>query len=411
MVDWSCRLYARLLAILPGSFRQDYHQPILLAFQDLCLNAWQERGPFGLVPVWMQALPDLADGAAGEWQLSLALGGNMERVSVRSWLLMALVTCAVLLAYVLLPDHAARYVIGLLAVAAIMSVAVSGWRSRFWRQAASSVPGSNLVSSDSRTSEMQGPFSRIRSVLIGLELALLVLLVYVVYFFFRTQPDLSAAHHFMVEPNQIITDRLVGILILGAYLAVTIYATRSRGPSAGPWLVGITAGTFTSLVSVFLACAIRLDAVLIVMLSIAFLAGLTAGRLAGQTEAGALGGFWFGLACALVWVIVGMIVDLTQAPWLARTAWASSHYYCIGLAGNTLAACAIGNDLSDWGKVLLALPIVSGGLGVIGGLIGSALTKARPPVEAKWGRALIAPVGFCSVMIVLFVAGMVGLLR
>jgi hypothetical protein len=148
------------------------------------------------------------------------------------------------------------------------------------------------------------------------------------------------------------------------------------------------------------------------MLAAAVLAGLVAGRLTGQTEAGALSAFWCGLAAALVWAIAGMVVDFTLSSWLAGGAvWAGVHYLCHGLAGSELAACAVSVDVYNWGKVLLALPILSGGLGVIGGLWGAALTKARQPLVSDWGRALAAPVVFCGVMVLLYIVRTIGLLR
>jgi hypothetical protein len=410
-VDWSCRLYTRLLAILPGRFRQDYDQPILQAFSDLCLSAWQARGPLGIASVWLQALPDLADGAAGEWRFELVLGGSMERVFVRTSLLMTIVICATLVAILAFPPlpHATRYVAGLLVLTAILSVAVSGWRSRYWQQVTSESSGNDLVAVGSGEA---GP-SKARFVLLGLESAFLGLFLYVLRygFLFPAQLSSAAAQRFVLDPNQIGPKRLVGIIILGAYLAVTMYGARGRRPSARPWMVGVTAGGIGGLAVLLLTAAVRLDALLLVMFFAALLAGLIAGRLTGQTEAGALGGFWCGLACALVWAAGGMVVDLTLASSLGGTVWASNHYFCHGLAGSALAACAVGADVSNWGKVLLGLPIISGGLGVIGGLWGAALTKARQPVESDWGRALVAPVVFCGMMVLLFAAGIVGLVR
>jgi len=409
VVDWSCRLYGHLLAILPGTFRHEFDQPILQAFRDLCLAAWQARGPLGLVAVWMQALPDLAEGAAGEWRLALTVGGNMERVSVRTWMLMALMASATLLGFLTLPSsNVTHYGVGLLALAGILSVAVSGWRSRYWQPAAATGPGSDLAAADTLALRLEGGPSRIRLVLIGLVLAFLGLFVYVFRVLFTLQPSLAEAHRLTDVLNQIwnyhsFNTFQAGMVIIGAYLGVSVYGTRGRGPSARPWMAGVTAGGIAGLAAILLALTGQLNAMLVVMLAAAVLAGLIAGGLTGQTEAGALGGFWCGLACALVWATAGMVMDLTLISRLAGTAWASSQV-CQGLVGAELAACAVGNDVFTWGKVLLALPILSGGLGVIGGLLGAALTKARPPVESKWGRALVVPVLFCGVMILVYAA-------
>jgi hypothetical protein len=409
LVDWSCRLYARLLAILPGGFRQDYAQPILQAFGDLCLAAWQTHGPLGLASAWVQALPDLAKGAAGEWQFEITSGGTMERISVRTLLLMVLVICATVLALLVFP-HEIRIIAGLLALMATLSVAVSGWRSRYWQQAAPLSPASDpaaAVSAEKRS-------SWVRYVLIGLEVVFLGLLVYVLRFLFSSQPTPGEAHRLIIDPNVVNESGRslwAGVIISGVYLAVTVFGTHTQRPGARPWLVGTTAGGIAGLVAVLLALAVPLNnAWLLVMFVPALLAGVIAGRQAGQTEAGALGGFWCGLACALVWAVGGMILDLALAPQLAGTAWAVSHASCQGLVGTSLAACAAADDYRNWGLMLLGLPILSSDLGVIGGLLGAALAKARQPVQAGWGRALVIPAVFCGIMILVYVAGVIHLL-
>jgi hypothetical protein len=414
VVDWSCRLYARLLAILPWSFRQDYDQPILQAFRDLSLAAWQTRGPLGLAYVWMHALPDLADGAAGEWQLALTFGGHMERVAVRTTLLMSLMICAVLLAVLAFPPLPipTRYVVELLFFLGILSVAISGLRSRRSQPAGTDSAGRDLATAGPAA----GVSAWVCSLLIGLELAFLILFVYVFRVVFP--PFLASVQSFSrigLPLNFYATnygDFLAGIILLGACLAVTVFGARGRGTRALAWLVGAIAGLVAGVAAAALALTGQLDAPsqVLIMFAAAVLAGLIAGGLAGQTEAGALGGFWCGLACALVWAAAGMVIDLSLASHLARTPWYGSHMACLGLSGNELAACAVGQDYSIWGRVLLELPILSGSLGVIGGLLGAALTKARPPVVAKWGRALVAPVVFCGAMILLLVARMAGLI-
>jgi hypothetical protein len=170
-------------------------------------------------------------------------------------------------------------------------------------------------------------------------------------------------------------------------------------------MVGVIAGSITGLAMALLALAGQLNApsqVLVTFIT-ALLAGLVAGKLAGQTEAGALGGFWCGLACALVWSTAEMVIDLTFSSHLAATAWYATHLTCLGLSGYELEACAVGQDYTIWGRVLLELPILSGALGVIGGFLGAALTKPRQLVAARWGRALLAPVMFCGVMMILLV--------
>ena len=335
----------------------------------------------------------------------------MERVSVRAWLMFALVICAALLAFLVLPTlpHSTRYVAGLLVLIGIMSVVVSDRRSHDRQQAASSNPGNDLAAAGTG----EGNPSKTRYLLISLELVFLVLLVYVFRFLFPTLLGSTQAHRFMADLINADTygKFLVGTIIIGAYIAVTVYGTRSWGTRARLWMISVAIGGITGLAAALLTLAIGLGAQFLVMLSIATLVGLIAGKLTGQTEAGVLGGFWCGLTSALVWAIAGMVVDLALASQLANTAWASSHYFCQGLAGTELAACTVGSDMSNFGKVLLGLPILSGGLGVIGGLWGTALTKTRRPMESAWGRALVAPIVFCGVMILLLVSQMFGLLR
>ena len=414
VVDWSCRLYAHLLAILPRTFRQDYDQPILQAFRDLCLDAWQARGPLGLAAVWMQALPDLADGAAGEWQLALTFGGYMERVAVRTSLLMALVICAALLVVLAFPPiPTVRLAAELLVFLGAVSIAVSGWRSRHSQPAAASAPGSNLAGA----STGQGSYAWVRSLLIGLELVFLILFVYAFRVVFP--PFLVSVQSYSRIPlplNFYATqygDFLAGIILLGAYLAVTVFGARGRGTRAIAWRVGSIGGLVAGVTAVGLAVAVKLDAPsqVLIMVVAAVLTGLIAGGLAGQTEAGALGGFWCGLACALVWAAAGMVIDLALAFHLERTLWFGSHLACMGLSGKELAACAVGQDYGIWGRVLLELPILSGALGIIGGLLGAVFARRRSLVKAEWGRALIAPVVFCGVMILLYIVRTFVLIR
>ena len=76
---------------------------------------------------------------------------------------------------------------------------------------------------------------------------------------------------------------------------------------------------------------------------------------------------------------------------------------CLGLSGNEVVACAVGGDRAIWGKVLLEHPILSSALGIVGGFLGAALRHSQPPLKTDWGRALVAPVVFCAVMILLLI--------
>jgi hypothetical protein len=303
-------------------------------------------------------------------------------------------------------------VVPLLAAAGVMAVAVSGWRSRYWQTASA---GDGLAPSGADDERARWPRHLPRQVLIGLELVFLTLFVYVFRFVFTTVPSSAAAHRLAPLLDDIWRVRgfnylQVGLIILGAYLAVTVWGARSRDGGARPWLmIGLLAGGLGGLAAAALTPTAPVGTQLLAMLAAAALAGLLAGGRTGQIEAGALGGFWCGLAAALVWASASLVADLTLAGPLAGTAWASSHA-CLALVGNELTLCAAAYDVSMWGRMLMGLPILSGGLGVIGGLLGAALSGARRPAEARWGQALLAPVLFCGFLGVLYAAGAMGLL-
>ena len=291
-VDWSCRIYARLLSILPESFRRDYDQPILQAFHDLSSDAWQARGPLGLIAVWIQALPDLADGAAGEWQLAFTFGGYMERVSVRTSLLMTLMICAILLVVLVFPPLtiSVRTVVEVLILLGFMAIVISGWHNRR-SQPATQDAGRDLTA----PVPLSGGSAWIRALLIGLELVFLVLFVYECRFVLPPlHPPIQSRFGLLIYATNF------GDILIAVYLAVTVFGTRRMGTHTLPWLVGTITGLVAGVVVALLALENKLDepAQVLAMFIAAVLAGFIAGGLGGRTEAGALGGFWCGLACA-----------------------------------------------------------------------------------------------------------------
>jgi len=397
-VNWSCRIYARLLALLPQSFRRDYDRPILQAFHDLSYDAWQAHGLLGLFALWIQALPDLVEGAAGEWQHAFTFGGYMERVSVRTSLLMILMILAILLVVLVFPllPISVRTVVEVLILLGFMAIAISAWHNRRSQPATTEDAGHDLTAPIPHS----GGSAWIRALLIGLELVFLILFVYECRVVLPPlHPPIQSQFGLLIYATNF------GDILIAVYLAVTVFGTRRMGTHALSWLVATITGLVGGVAVAVLALESKLDepAQVLAMLIVAVLAGFIAGGLGGRTEAGAIGGFWYGLACALVWSTAGLVIDFALSPYLARTPWYGSHMSCLGLSGNAVVACAVGGDRAIWGRVLLELPILSGALGIVGGFLGSALRHSKPPLKADWGRALVAPVVFCAVMILLLI--------
>jgi hypothetical protein len=80
-----------------------------------------------------------------------------------------------------------------------------------------------------------------------------------------------------------------------------------------------------------------------------------------------------------------------------------SHLDCPGLVGSALAGCEIRDDLGGAAMLMLVLPLIGAGSGVLGGLFGSVLATVRMP-EGSTSRALLAPAVFAGGMFAMIVA-------
>src|SRR5579872_4818939 len=58
-VEYSCRIYRRLLLAYPKSHRHEYGGAILQLFRDQCRDAWAAQRTRGLIGFWLRALSDL----------------------------------------------------------------------------------------------------------------------------------------------------------------------------------------------------------------------------------------------------------------------------------------------------------------------------------------------------------------
>lgn len=59
-VTVSVKIYERLLATYPATFRREYGPAMKQLFRDQCRDAWSEAQGCGLAGLWLRVLPDLA---------------------------------------------------------------------------------------------------------------------------------------------------------------------------------------------------------------------------------------------------------------------------------------------------------------------------------------------------------------
>jgi hypothetical protein len=207
----------------------------------------------------------------------------------------------------------------------------------------------------------------------------------------------------------------IGALIAAAFVGVTVFGTRHRGRAVAlPWLVGSAAGGIAGLGLVLSGLVAELSAPVasppgggfpffpLATFGAPLVAGLLVGKLTGRVEAGLLGGFWCGLALGLVNAVGTPGSDLLLANHLASTAWRANPG-CAGLAGTALAGCAVRDDLGGAAMLMLVLPLIGAGWGVLGGLLGSVLATVRMP-EGSTSRALLAPAVFAGGTVAMIVA-------
>jgi hypothetical protein len=65
-VERSVRIYRTLLRAYPAVFRKQYEEEMTLVFRELTTNAWQHRGPFGVLLMWLYVIGDLVWSASKE---------------------------------------------------------------------------------------------------------------------------------------------------------------------------------------------------------------------------------------------------------------------------------------------------------------------------------------------------------
>jgi hypothetical protein len=139
--------------------------------------------------------------------------------------------------------------------------------------------------------------------------------------------------------------------------------------------------------------------------------GVYAARAAGWISAGAIAGFWFALALALVADVGSIAADTLFADRLLRTAWVgyvSGDHLCRGVHGATLLGCAVGDDLGFAASILVFGPVLGLGLGALGGLVGRAGPTGQSTPAPQWAAALKPPLVCVVLLAVLTVAELLG---
>ncbi|PKN92788.1 MAG: hypothetical protein CVU44_12210 [Chloroflexi bacterium HGW-Chloroflexi-6] len=80
-VEISRKIYAALLSLYPKEHRDDYATPMQQVFNEQCRNAYEQKGRFGILLLWLRTLPDLGYTALLEHVTSpRATWGLMEPV-------------------------------------------------------------------------------------------------------------------------------------------------------------------------------------------------------------------------------------------------------------------------------------------------------------------------------------------
>jgi hypothetical protein len=116
-----------------------------------------------------------------------------------------------------------------------------------------------------------------------------------------------------------------------------------------------------------------------------------------------LAGFWCGMAVALLIVLSTLGIDVVVTSQFLQTSWPLDHYSNFH-TGDTLAACEISDDLGFASTTLVALPLVMGGLGLIGGAIGLANVREQRASRPPGAQRSRAPLIFSLIMAAIFLA-------
>jgi hypothetical protein len=197
---------------------------------------------------------------------------------------------------------------------------------------------------------------------------------------------------------------LLGGLISCLYIYVSIQGTPVRGVwrrgvvlGAGLGITWLVIGVCSILIETS-ALGLVLDAGLLIM---PVLAGALGARQTGRFGSGSLAGFWCGIAAAALIALSIVVIDIAFAPHLLQTNWAHDSH-CDLHRGDALAACEISDDLGYAASILVILPVIMAGLGMIGGAIGTMTERRRVAKESPVVDNSRAPFIFSLLMVVLF---------
>lgn len=127
-------------------------------------------------------------------------------------------------------------------------------------------------------------------------------------------------------------------------------------------------------------------------------AGASAAAQTGRIATGAQVGLWSGMLSALGLLLASLAVSNALADVLARTEWPHDPTCAVSHA-STLAACEVGDMLGGAASLLLLLPLVWIGLGILGGLVGrasAARIRARQPSLGFAPSMLAVPVALSA---------------
>jgi hypothetical protein len=205
--------------------------------------------------------------------------------------------------------------------------------------------------------------------------------------------------------------------------AIWVAVRSTNDPTTRPaWLLGAVAGAGVGLIVAMLylimagvassSAGLQLAPELV---SLALLlgppvVGLVASGTHGTTSAGAVAGFWFAFALALV-ADLGLIAsDSLFSSRLLQTAWAnysSADRLCTGVHGATLLGCAVGDDLGFAATLLVLGPVLGLGLGALAGVVGRARRRGDGP-RAAWTAAVVPMVIFSALLAIVMIAELVG---
>ncbi len=92
-VEFSVRIYTRLLAVYPGPFRAEYGHHMTQVFRDVCRRDYRRSGLSGIASLWARTSLDLLRTTAEE---HIERGLDMSRETFVRWSGWALITGAVL---------------------------------------------------------------------------------------------------------------------------------------------------------------------------------------------------------------------------------------------------------------------------------------------------------------------------